>query len=151
MSCKHRSAGNKHGRYIDPCRRHQKTGHIFVAVRHHDQRVKLMRDRHAFGGIRDQVTGHQGIFHPDMSHRDTVTDSNRRENDGRAACFRHAHPHSVNDFVDVHMAGNDFVVGTDDADHWFFDFFGGVAQCVQEASRRGLLHSCFHVVALHVF
>ena len=80
MPCQHRSAADtKIVGIFSLCRCHQKSRDIFITVRDHDQRIKLMCNRHTLRGIRDQITGHQRIFHADMSHRDTVADRDCRK------------------------------------------------------------------------
>ena len=71
---------------------------------------------HRFGGIGDQVTGYQGIFHSDMSHGDTITDCDCREHDRSTACHGYSLFYGIDDFIQIHMAGNDLVVGAYDTD-----------------------------------
>ncbi len=148
-ACQHRSAGYKHRRQIKPRRRHEQTGHIFIAIRHHDERVELMRHRHAFRGIRNQVSRHEGIFHADMPHGNPVADRNRRKDDGHAARFRNAELHGLDNLVQIHMTGHDFIIGTDNPDHGLVHFFFRKTKSMKKASVGRLLHPLAHCVTSH--
>ena len=116
MTCKHRTTADKYGRYVQSGCCHQKSRYIFITVWHHNQCIELMGHRHRFCGISDQVTGYQGIFHSDMSHGDTVTDRNRRKHDRRTACHGNSLFYCINDFIQIHMTGNDLVIRAYDTD-----------------------------------
>ena len=117
MSRQHRAAGHKDSGHIDARRRHQKPGYILVAVGHHHQSVKLMRQRHTFRRVGDQIPCHQGILHADMPHSNTVADCNSRKYNRHAAGFSHTQSHRVHNFIQIHMSGHNLVVGADDAHH----------------------------------
>ena len=69
-----------------------------------------MGHRHCLGGIGDQISGYQRIFHADMSHGDTVTDCDSRKYPGHAARQSHSHLYRFHDFIQVHMTRYDFII-----------------------------------------
>ena len=86
MSGQHRTAADKDCRNIHPCRRHQKSRHIFITVWYHNKCIELVCHSHSLCRICDQISGYQRIFHADVSHSDSVAYRNRREHDGRSSC-----------------------------------------------------------------
>ena len=149
MSRQHGTAGHKHRGKIQPGRRHQQARHILITVGNHHQSVKLVSNGHTFGGIRNQIPGHQGVLHADMTHGDAVTDSNGREHHGYTARFRHSQLHGIHDLVNVHVTGHNLIVRTDDAHHGFLHLLLGKTQSVKKTSGRSLLHAGPGVVACH--
>ena len=133
----HGTAGYKDGGNIDPGSCHQKSGDVLVTVGNHDEAVKTVGFSHALRGIRDQITGDEGIFHADMSHGDTVADSNRGEHDGHSACHCDTHLDRLGNFVQVHVSGDDLIIGTYDTDHRASSLFLGVAEGVEKAAMGG--------------
>ncbi|GFI29358.1 hypothetical protein IMSAGC013_00744 [Lachnospiraceae bacterium] len=110
-ACQHGPAGYEHRRHIDSCRRHQKPRHILITIRHHHQSVKLMSQRHTFRGIRNQITGNQGIFHAGMPHGNSVTNCNGRKYHRNAAGLCYPQLHCIYNFIQIHMPRNDFIIG----------------------------------------
>ena len=151
MSCQHGPPGHKHGGKVQPCRRHQKPRHILVTVGNHHQSIKLMGDGHALRGVCDQVSCHQGIFHPHMTHGNSVTDCDGGKNHRHAAGLSHPQLHCVHNLIQVHMSGHDLVVGAHDTNHGLFHLLGRKSQRVKQASRRSLLHSCSCIITCHSF
>ena len=147
----HRPSTYKYGRNIDACRRHQKPRHILVTVRHHYQRVKLMRHRHRFCGICNQIPCHQRIFHADMSHSDTITYRNRRKYDRRPASHSYALLHCIYNFIQIHMPRNNFIMRTDNSHQRPFHLLFCHAQRVKQGTVRSLLHSLFYVITFHIY
>ncbi len=90
-----------------------------------------MGQRHTFRRIRDQVSRHQRIFHTDMSHGNTVAHRDRRKDYRHTAGLCHTKLHGINDLIQVHMARNDFIVGTYDADHRLCHLFFRKAECIE--------------------
>ncbi len=150
MACHHRAAADKDRRNIDAGCCHQQTRYILVAVRDHDQTVKLMRDRHALCGIRDQITGDQGILHADMAHGNTVTYGDGREYHRGSACHGNAEPDRLSDLIQVHMTGNDLVVGADDTDHRPLHLLFGHSKCVKQTAGGGRLHTYSYMITIHL-
>ena len=138
-SGQHGAAGNKNGGNVQPGRRHQQAGDVLVAVGHHDQSVKGVGQRHGFGGVGDQIPCDQRVFHTHMPHGDTVADGDGGENDGGAASHGDAQLNGLNNLVQIHVAGDDFVVGADDADQGTIHLFVGDAQCVEQGAVGGAL------------
>ena len=112
MSCKHRTTADKYSRNVDSCCCHQKSRYILVAVRHHNKGIKLVCHRHGFCGICDQISGNKGIFHSDMSHCNTITYCNSRENDRCTTSHGNTLFYSCYYFIQIHMTWHDFVIGT---------------------------------------
>ena len=117
---RHRSTGYKYSRKIQTGSCHQKPRYILITVWHHNQCIKLMGDSHTLRGICNQVSGNQRIFHADMSHGNTITYRDCRKYNRYATCFRNAEFYGVYNFINIHMARNNFIVGTYNSDHWFF-------------------------------
>ena len=136
MTGKHRTAGNEDRRDVHTRRGHQKTRYVLVAVRDHDERIKRVRQRHRLGGISDQVTGDEGILHASVTHRDTVTDCDRREHDRRSACHGYSLLYGFDDLVDIHMTRYDLIIGADDADQRTLHLLLGQTKCVQQRALR---------------
>ena len=150
MAGKHRTAGYKNGRKIESCCCHQKPRYVLVTVWNHNQRVKLMGDCHTLGGICNQISGYQGIFHADMSHGNSVTDCDCRKYHRHTAGLCNSKFHSLYNFIQIHMARNNLIVGTYDSHHRLFHFFRGKSQGIEQASRRSLLHAASCVITRHI-
>ena len=127
----HRAAADKDGRNVEPCRRHEEAGDVFVAVGDHDECVKSVCHCHRLGRIGDEVAGDKGVLHPLVAHGDAVTHCDCWEHGRGAACHRDAEPNRLGDLVDVHMAGDNLVVGAHDADEGALHFFFGKAERVE--------------------
>ena len=97
-----------------------------------DQRVELMCLRHALRGVRDQIARHQGILHSLVSHRNAVAYRNRGKDSGDAAGHGNSHLHGVNDFIDVHMTGNNLIIRADDSDQRLFQLFLCESKCIEQ-------------------
>ena len=146
----HGTAGDKDRRNVNARCRHQKAGNVLIAVRHHDQRVKLVRLCHAFRRIRDQIPCHKGILHAFMSHGDPVAYGDRGKHPRNAAGHRNTHPDSFHNLIDIHMAGNDFIVRTDDPDQRLLHLLIRKAKRIEQRPVRSLLDSCLYLVTLHL-
>ena len=144
MACQHGAAGNEDRRNVHSGRRHQKPRHVLITVGDHHQAVKPMRHGHAFRAVADQISGHQGIFHADMSHGNAVTDGNGRKHEGRSARHCHSQLHSFNDLIQIHMSRNDLIVGAHNPDQRPLSLFLGDSERIEQASVGRLLYSCFH-------
>ena len=71
---------------------------------------------HCLCRVCDQISCYQRVFHSDVSHCDTVTDSDRREYDRCTASHCNTLFYGCYDLVKVHMARYDLIVGTYDSD-----------------------------------
>ena len=71
---------------------------------------------HTLGGVSDQVTGYQGVFHSHMAHGNTIAYCNSREYDRGTACHSNTLLYCVYDLVQVHVSRHDLIVGAYDAD-----------------------------------
>ena len=150
MSGQHRASADEDRRDIHARRCHKKAGHVFVAVRDHDQTVELVRHCQRFRRIRDQVSCHERIFHPDMSHRDAVADCDRRYHDRRASRHRDSHLHCLCDLIQVHMPRHDLIVGADHSDQRPVQLFLGHPKRIKQRSVRRLLDALCHCVTSHL-
>ena len=112
-ACQHGAAADENGGNVYTGGSHEQTRHVLVAVGHHDHAVKAVGFQHGFGGVGDQVTGDQRILHTFMAHGDAVTDGDGGENDGGAAGHGNAQLHGIHDFIEVHVTGDDLIVGAD--------------------------------------
>ena len=140
----HRSAADEHRRNIEPCRRHQKPGHVLVAVGDHNQPVEAVRHYHRFGGIGDQVTGDERVFHTRMPHCNPVANGDRGEHNRRTARHRHAELYRIANFIQIHMPRHDFVVRANDADERTGLFFVRQAKRVIQRSMRRVMKSVYY-------
>ena len=148
---KHRTAADKDSRHVHSCGSHQQTGDILVTVRDHDQCIKVMCQSHALGGVGDQVTGHQRIFHALVSHGDTVTDCNCRKYYRCTASHGNAQLDSFHDFVDVHVSRYDLIIRRNNADQRTFHFFLGHSQCVEQGTLGCLIDTLTVKITVHFF
>ena len=73
-----------------------------------------------------------------MTHSDTVAYSDRRENNGHSACHGDAEFDGFRDLIEVHMTGNDLVVGADDTDHRAPSLLFRISERVEETPVGGL-------------
>ena len=151
MSCQHWTAGNKNRRNIQSCRCHQKTGHIFITVRDTYQTIELMCHRHTLGAVADQVSGYEGIFHADMSHRDTIADCDCREYNRGTSSHRNAELDRFCNFIQVHMSGHDFVIGVYNTDQRSVLFLLCHAQSIHQTSVGCLLDAFCYIITSHLF
>ena len=77
-----------------------------------------MRDCHGLRGIRNQVACDQRIFHANMPHRNPIAYGNRGKLHRSAASRADTRFYSLGNFVEIHMARNNFIVGADYPDQW---------------------------------
>ena len=148
-SGQHGPAGAEDGGDVQTGGGHQQAGHVLVTVGDHDQTVELVGQNHGLGGVRDQVTGHQGILHADVAHGDAIAHGDGGEHDGRAAGGADAVLYRLGDLVQVHMAGDDFIIGAHHAHQGAFQLLVGIAQGVQQALVGRALHAVFDLVGNH--
>ena len=149
MAGQHRTAADEDGGHVDPGSRHQKSGHVLVTVGHHHQGVKLMGHGHGLCGIRDQVPGHQRVFHPDMPHGDAVAHCDGRKYDGGSPCHGYSLLDCLHDLIQIHMAGNNLIVRADDPYQGPLHLLLGKAQGVKQRTVRGLLFALCHGITSH--
>ena len=110
MSCKHRSSAHKDRRYIDTRSSHKKSRHIFITVRNHNKTVKLMCHCKRLCWICDKISRNKRIFHADMSHRNTVANSNSRNHNRCSSCHCNSHFYRFCNFIKIHMPGNNLII-----------------------------------------
>ena len=118
MSCKHRSAAYKYCRYIHTGSCHQKSRYILVTVWNHYKSVKLMCHSKSFCRICDQISCYERIFHTDMSHSNTITDSNCRNHDWCSSGHCHAKFNCFCDLIQIHVPRYNLIIRTYNTDQW---------------------------------
>ena len=79
----------------------------------------------------------------------TEPDSDGRENDGGAACHGDAHLDCLGDLIQIHMTGNDFVMGADDADERTAHFFLCQTESEEKTSVGRAVHALFDLIGKH--
>ena len=124
-------------------------GTFFVAVGDHDQTVKLVSQGHGLGGVGDEVPGDQGVFHAYVAHGDAVAHGDGGELDGRAAGGPDAGLDGVGDLIQVHVAGDDLVIGADHADQRPLQLLPGKTQGIEQRAVGSGGNSGFDDVACH--
>ena len=135
----HGAAADENGGDVYPGGCHQKAGYILVAVGNHYQAVKAVGLDHCLGGVSDQIPGDQGVFHALVAHGDAVAHGDGGEDNGGAAGHGYAQLHRFHNLVQIHVAGNDFIVGADNADEGPLLLFLGQAQGMVQTAVRGIL------------
>ena len=110
-----------------------------------------MCQRHTFGGICDQITGNQGIFHADMTHSDTITDCDRRKYNRCSASHRYTQLHGIYNLVQVHVSRNNLIIRTYDTDERFVHLLFRHTECIKQRTVRCLLHPFSYCITFHLF
>ena len=110
----HRTTANKHGRDIQPHRRHQHSRSNLVTITDAHHGIGLVGIYHVFHRIGNDVTTRQGIKHPIMSHRNTVIHSNRIELGSKTTKLLYFRFHQLPDFVQMRMSGHKLSKRVDD-------------------------------------
>ena len=131
MASQHGTAAYKNSGNIHSCGCHQQTGNIFITVGNHNQRIKLMCQRHTFGGICDQISGNQRVFHTNMTHGNTVTYCNSGKHNGGTSCHSYAQLYSLSNLIQIHVTGNNFIIGTNNTNQGFFQFLFCHTKCIK--------------------
>ncbi len=103
------------------------------------------------GGVRDQVSRDEGVLHADMAHRNAVADRDGRDHDGHAARLGDAELDGLGDLVQVHVAGDDLIIGTDDADERLCHLLPGESKGIEQTSVGRLLDALLDVITEHIF
>ena len=84
-----------------------------------------------------RIPGDQGVLHADVAHGDAVAHGDGGELHRRAAGGADARLDGLGDLVQVHVAGDDLVVGAHHADEGALQLLLGVAQGVEQGSGWG--------------
>ena len=145
----HRTAGNKYCRNVQSGSSHQKSRYILITVGNHNKTVKTMGNSHTFCGICDQISCYKRVFHSNVSHGNTIAYSNCREHNRRTAGHSYTKLYSLCDFIQIHMSGNNFIVGTNNTDQRAFTLFLCITKCVKQTSVRSLLCAGFYGITSH--
>ena len=131
MTCKHWTATDKDCWYIDSGGCHQKSRYVLITVWNHNKGIKLMCHSHTFCRVCNQISCYKRIFHPCMSHCNTITNRDCREYDWCTACHCNTNANCFYDFVDVHMSRYNFIVGADNPNQRFRKFFFCQPKCIK--------------------
>ncbi len=99
---------------------------------------------HKLAGVCYIVPGRQGKAHAFVVHGNAVADGNSRKFQGRASGHADAGLDGFGDTVEVHVAGNNFACGIDNAYKGAVYFFAGKAECIEQGSVRSLFKAAFH-------
>ena len=91
-----------------------------------------MSKSHALGGICNKVTGNERILHSLMTHCNTVANCDSGEYNRCTPCHSNAHLYGFNDLVDVHVTGNDLIVGRNDTYQRSFHFLIDHSESVEK-------------------
>ena len=108
-----------------------------------------MGQGHGLGGVGDEIPGDQGVFHADVAHGDAVAHGDGREHDGGAPRHADARLHRLYNLVQIHVTGDDLVLGGHNADEGAVQLLLGVPQRIEQGAVGGPLHAFGHVVASH--
>ena len=84
-----------------------------------------------------------------MAHGDAVADADGREFNGGAAVFQHAVFHGLGDPVQIHMAGNDFILGIADADQGLLQLLFRITHGIEQGAVGCPGGTFFHSCASH--
>ena len=150
MTRQHRSPADKNRRNIHTGCCHQKSRNVLITVRYHNKSVKLMCHSQCFCRIRDQISCHKRIFHPNMSHGNSVTDCNRRNHDRCSSCHSNSHFNSLCNLIQVHMPRHDLIIRTHNSDQRPVQFFLCHSQRIEQGTMRRLLHPLCYSITSHL-
>ena len=145
----HGAPADHHRRDVQPGSGHEHPGDDFVAVGDQHQGIKGMAVGHRFDAVRHQFPTGQGVFHPVMAHGDPVADTDGREFNGGAAVFQHTIFNGLGDPVQIHMAGNDFILGIADADERLFQFVFRISHGIEQRAVGRPGGTFFHCCTSH--
>ena len=147
-SRQHGAAGDKNGGNVQPGGGHEKAGDVLIAVGNHHQPVKLVGNGHGLGGVGDEVPGDKGVLHAHVAHGDAVAHGDGGELHGRASGGPDASLDGFGNLVQVHVAGDDLIIGADHADERAFQLLLGVAQGVKQRTVGSPFDTLGDVAAL---
>ncbi len=113
----HGPARQHDGGDVDPRRGHEHARDDLVAARQKHEPIQPVGPGHDFHGVRDEVTAGEGVAHPDVAHRQPVTDADGPE----LECHTTFGPDALSDGIreppKVLVARDELAVGVGNADH----------------------------------
>ena len=109
----HRTAWNKHSRYIQPHSRHQHPRSNLVTVTDANHSICLMGIYHILHTIGNDIPWRQGIKHSVVPHSDTVVNGNRIELRSKTSPLFNLFLYKLAYFVQVYMPGDELCKGID--------------------------------------
>ncbi len=132
----HGAAADEDGGDVEAQRRHEHTGHDLVAVGHQHQPVEGVGHGHDFDGITDELPGGQGVFHPLVVHGQAVADADDPEFQGRPPGQAHPGFHRLGDFVQMDVAGDEFIKSVGHPDEGLVNLPVGKAHGLKKCAVR---------------
>ena len=105
---------------------------------------------HNLHGIRNVLAGRQREEHTLMVHRNAVAYADGGELHRGTASYADTGFHSLCDFIQMHMSGNDLILGADHADDGTVQFLLSQAQSPEQGAMRDAVHAAFHQVTSHI-
>ncbi|MNE38791.1 hypothetical protein D3C80_1327030 [compost metagenome] len=100
----HRSSAHKHSRNVNAKRAHDHARCNFVAVRNTYHSVKPVSINNCLNGVCNDLTARKRVAHTDMSHRNTVIDTDCIKFERYAACFANRFFNKLSEFLQVDVA-----------------------------------------------
>ena len=132
LTGKHRSTGDKNGRDVDPGGSHQHSRDNLVTVGDENQSIKRMGCCHDLDGISDDLTACQRVFHPCMTHCNTITYPNDRERDWVSPSLAYPALYSVDNSIKVNMSWDDLIGPIHDTNDRHVDFTICPSKCLHQ-------------------
>ncbi len=84
---------------------HYRSRHVLVAPRDRNQCIIVLRTAHGFNRVGDYITTYQGIAHAVGTVGNTITHTDRVEDESHHIVFPHAFFNDAGEFIQVHVAG----------------------------------------------
>jgi len=117
----HGATGDKDDRDVDAQCGHHHAGSDFIAVRNADKPVEAMRFGDGFDAVGNEFTACKGVAHADMTHRNAVADADGIEFKGNSSGLANLLFCDSTQFLQVGVAGDQFVIGVADSDKRLFE------------------------------
>jgi len=150
MACGHRATADHEGGDVGSECAHEHAGNDLVAVGDADQGVKAVGLDHGFHTVSNNFPTGERVLHPSMTHGNAVADADGVEFKGDAAGLSDGFLDKFSHFVEMNMAGNDFIKRVADSDEGFLEVTGFYQTgCPQKAPVRRAFGSQLDLIAIH--
>lgn len=150
MAGGHGAPANHEGRDVGAQDAHEHAGDDLVTVGDADDGVEAMGFDHGLHRVGDQFAAGEGEFHTGVAHGNAVTDSDGVEFEGDAARLADGFLDQIGDFIQVNVAGDDFVEGIANANEGFVEILGfDDAGGPEETAVWCVFGAFFNFVAIH--
>ena len=136
MTRHHRTARNKNSRQVKACGSHQHSRNNLVAVRNHNKSVKLMSFCNTFNTVGNKLACYKRIFHSLVSHRNSITDANRRKFNRSSASHSNASLNSLRNPVKFNMPRNKFIFCTNNTNQRLIQFLISITRSIKKRTVR---------------